>query len=61
VNAPGRLGLYGAGLVAVFGGAFALASAVVPDSLVESWKDEAVTQHPATDDDQHDGVHGSDH
>lgn len=39
MNAPGRLGLYGAGLVVVFGAAFAAAGALVPDSTVTAWAD----------------------
>ncbi|MGO0577975.1 hypothetical protein [Ornithinimicrobium panacihumi] len=37
MNAGSRLTLYGAGLVVAFGGAFAAAGAVVPDSLVAAW------------------------
>lgn len=37
MNAAGRLGLYGAGVVVAFGGAFAIAAAVVPDSAVANW------------------------
>lgn len=37
----GRLALYAAGLVVAFVGAFALARAVVPDSVVESWERSA--------------------
>ena len=41
VNTPTRLGLYGAGLAVVFGGAFAAAGAVVPHSTVDHWTQEA--------------------
>jgi hypothetical protein len=37
MNASGRLALYGAGLVVTCGVAFALAGAVVPDSVVAAW------------------------
>lgn len=37
MNSAARLALYGAGLVVAFGGAFAAAAAVVPDSFVASW------------------------
>ena len=38
MNAPARLALYGAGLVIAFGGAFWLAGALVPDSVVTTWR-----------------------
>lgn len=41
MNAATRLGVYGAGLAAVFGGAFAAANAVVPESTVTNWTKEA--------------------
>ncbi|MCM3658278.1 heavy-metal-associated domain-containing protein [Agromyces mediolanus] len=37
MRAGARLALYGAGLAVAFGGAFALAGVVVPDSLVAAW------------------------
>ncbi len=37
MNAGGRLALYGAGLVVAFGGAFGLASVIIPDSFVAAW------------------------
>lgn len=37
MKAGARLALYGAGLVVAFGGAFAAAGAVVPDSFVAMW------------------------
>lgn len=37
MNAAGRLSLYTAGLVVVFGAAYFAASALVPDSLVAEW------------------------
>ena len=37
MNAAGRLGLYGAGLVIAFGAAYAVAGAVIPDSTVAAW------------------------
>lgn len=45
MNAPGRLGLYGAGLVVVFGAAFAAAGAIVPDSAVASWTARGSADH----------------
>ncbi|WP_243056368.1 heavy-metal-associated domain-containing protein [Nocardioides sp. SR21] len=41
MNTPARLGLYGAGLAVLFVGAFAAAGAVVPQSTVDSWTQEA--------------------
>lgn len=41
MNTAPRLGLYGAGLAVVFGGAFAAADAVVPQSAVNQWTQEA--------------------
>ncbi|KZE91708.1 MULTISPECIES: heavy metal-binding domain-containing protein [Actinomycetes] len=41
MKAPARLGLYGAGLVAVFAVAFATASAVVPESAVQAWTEDS--------------------
>lgn len=38
-----RLGLYGVGLVAAFGGAFGVASAAVPDSVVSAWAEGSDT------------------
>lgn len=37
MNAAGRLGLYAGGVLVAFGGAFGIASAVVPDSVVAEW------------------------
>ncbi|MFJ3472115.1 heavy-metal-associated domain-containing protein [Microbacterium maritypicum] len=45
MNTAGRLGLYGAGLVVVFGIAFAVAGAVVPDSAVASWMERGGAGH----------------
>ncbi|MFT4215317.1 MAG: heavy-metal-associated domain-containing protein [Microbacterium sp.] len=41
MNAAGRLGLYGAGLVVAFGVAFGIAAFVVPDSVVADWTSRA--------------------
>ena len=41
MNAPQRLGLYGAGLAALFVAAFLVASAVVPQSSVVTWSTTA--------------------
>ncbi len=43
MRAPARLALYGAGLVVAFGGAYGLAGAVLPDSVVESWTQQSQT------------------
>lgn len=45
MNAAGRLGIYGAGLVVVFGAAFATAGAIVPDSAVASWAERGGAAH----------------
>ncbi|MBN8424372.1 heavy-metal-associated domain-containing protein [Microbacterium esteraromaticum] len=45
MNAPGRLGLYGAGLVVVFGVAFAAAGALAPDSSVAAWAEAGYSSH----------------
>lgn len=45
MNTAGRLGLYGAGLVVVFGAAFAAAGAIVPDSAVASWTERGEAGH----------------
>ena len=45
MNAAGRLGIYGAGLVIVFGAAFAAAGALVPDSAVAAWAARSETGH----------------
>ena len=41
MNTATRLGSYGAGLALVFGGAFVAADAVVPQSTVSNWTNEA--------------------
>ena len=41
MNTATRLGAYGAGLALVFGGAFVAANAVVPQSTVSNWTNEA--------------------
>jgi hypothetical protein len=41
VNTATRLGAYGAGLALLFGGAFVAADAVVPQSTVSNWTNEA--------------------
>lgn len=43
MNTGTRLGLYGAGLVVAFGGAFGIASAAVPESTVAGWSGDART------------------
>ncbi|WP_029150887.1 hypothetical protein [Microbacterium indicum] len=48
MNAAGRLGLYGVGVVAAFGAAYGIAAAVVPDGAVTSWTAAASsTDHSA--------------
>ena len=41
MNPAARLAVYGAGLVVAFGGAYGLAGAVVPDSVVAQWNQES--------------------
>jgi len=41
MNGAGRLGVYVAGLVVAFAGAFGVAAVVVPDSVVSDWEGEA--------------------
>ncbi|MCH1882850.1 heavy-metal-associated domain-containing protein [Agrococcus sp. ARC_14] len=50
MNTAARLGIYGAGLVLAFGGAFAIAAAVVPDATVAAWSqdDRGAHSDPAT-------------
>lgn len=38
MNAGARLSLYGLGLVVAFGGAFSIAAAVVPETVVAGWE-----------------------
>ena len=45
MNAAGRLSIYGAGLVLVFGVAFAAAGVLVPDSAVASWAARSEAGH----------------
>lgn len=45
MNTAGRLGIYGAGLVVVFGVAFAASGALVPDSAVASWAERGDAGH----------------
>lgn len=51
MNAPQRLGAFGAGLVALFAGAFVAAGAVVPESTVAAWSTrvEDEKRHEGTD------------
>ena len=41
MNTGARLGLYGAGLVVAFGGAFGVAGAVVPENAVTEWTEKS--------------------
>ncbi len=43
MNAASRLALYGVGLVAIFVASYAVAGAVIPESVVENWKEQSVT------------------
>lgn len=43
MNTGTRLGLYGAGLLVAFGGAFGVAGAVVPDNAVNGWTENSRT------------------
>ncbi len=45
MNAAGRLGVYGATLVLIFGGAFAAGSAFVPDATVAARQQSAPSGH----------------
>lgn len=45
MNAGARLAAYGAGLVVAFSGAYGIAGAVVPDSVVARWTEQAETDH----------------
>ncbi|MEV8252308.1 heavy-metal-associated domain-containing protein [Microbacterium sp. NPDC076768] len=51
MNAAGRLGIYGAGLVAVFAAAFAVSGVVVPENAVTAWAGAGSVAH-ATDAEQ---------
>ena len=48
MNAAGRLGVYGAALVLIFGGAFAAGSAFVPDATVAARQQPAPSGHEST-------------
>jgi len=57
MNAATRLAAYGAGLAVVFGGAFAAADAVVPESTVTNWNQAAKGHEMSTSTNSH-GGHG---
>ncbi|MFC8798718.1 heavy-metal-associated domain-containing protein [Promicromonospora sp. NPDC057138] len=59
MNAPQRLGLYGAGLAALFVATFAVAGAVVPESSVAAWSTTADGEEAAAMEDM-DGMEGMD-
>lgn len=59
MNTAPRLGLYGAGLAVLFVGAFAAAGAVVPQSTVDSWTQEADGGHEMGAEDS--AGHGDEH
>ncbi|MBX9245847.1 heavy-metal-associated domain-containing protein [Actinotalea ferrariae] len=48
MNAAGRLSAYGAGLVLVFGGAFAVATVVAPDDAAAAWQASTAQEHGGT-------------
>ena len=58
MNTATRLGAYGAGLALVFGGAFVAADAVVPESTVNNWTNEAKGHEMNSTTGSH-GGHGS--
>ena len=62
MNAPTRLGLYGAGLGVAFVAAFGLSGALVPPSAVTAWADRAHSQPHGGGDDMGMGAtaHGGD-
>jgi len=60
MNAAARLGMYGAGLAVVFGGAFVAADAVVPQSTVSNWTEEAEGHDMSSTSSTGHGAHGSD-
>jgi hypothetical protein len=58
MRTPVRLGLYAAGLAALFAGTYLVSGAVVPAATVEAWQDEAAPEHDMdteTDMDGHGG------
>lgn len=57
MKAPARLGLYGAGLVAVFAVAFATAGAVVPAETVQAWTEDS-GDHAAHNDEEGEDMSG---
>lgn len=64
MNTAGRLGVYGAGLAVVFGGAFVAADAVVPQRTVDNWTVQAKghsmnTQHNTAGAGTHGGHEGA--
>lgn len=56
MNTAGRLGVYGAGLVVVFGAAFAASGAVVPADAVASWAERGPAGHAADESAEHAGA-----
>ncbi|MFK4788666.1 heavy-metal-associated domain-containing protein [Microbacterium sp. ZW T5_56] len=64
MNTPGRLGLYGAGLLVVFGAAFAAGGVLVPDATVATWQQSAAhgethTPNPSASNTQEADVNGT--
>lgn len=58
MNAAGRLGVYGATLVLIFGGAFAAGSAFVPDATVAARQQPAPSGHESTQHESTEADHG---
>lgn len=58
MNAAGRLGVYGATLVLIFGGAFAAGSAFVPDATVAARQQSAPSGHESTQHESTEADHG---
>ena len=56
MQAGARLALYGAGVAVAFGGAFALAGVVVPDSLVAAWAEGSDMETHGDDQNAHGGA-----
>lgn len=56
MNTAGRLGVYGAGLIVVFGVAFAAANAIVPADAVSAWADGGAEHEAAGESPQHAGA-----
>ena len=49
MNAAQKLAAYGAGLVVAFAGAYGIAGAVVPDSVVAGWERSSTSSHAGSE------------